>query len=172
MNSELDANIRTAIISQFSATLEMMRQTIAKCPDSLWYGDSLRNQFWRVAYHALFYVHFYLHPAEKDYVPWAKHRNEVESYVEEPERPDAKPYSQQEVLEYLDFCLTQIPTLLAGADLQAASGFHWLPFNKLELQLYNIRHLQQHVGELSEQLSDKTGIEIRWVGSKRSESRT
>jgi hypothetical protein len=47
--------------------------------------------------------------------------------------------------------------------MNAESGFHWLPFNKLELQFYNIRHLQQHVGELSEQLSDKTGLEIRWV---------
>src|SRR5262245_22629850 len=167
MDSELDATLRTAIISQYSAALEMMRQTILKCPDSFWYIAPIRNQFWRVAYHVLFYTHFYLHPTEKDFVPWLKHRNEVESYVkEEPEQPDAKSYSREESLEYLDFCLEQVQSQIAGLDLHAASGFSWLPFNKLELQFYNIRHLQQHVGELSEQLSDKTGIEITWVGSK------
>lgn len=167
MNSEQDAGIRAAIISQYAAALEMMRQTILKCPDSLWHDASLRNQCWRVAYHALFYVHFYLHPTERDFVPWSKHRNEVESYITgQPERPDAKPYSQGEVLEYLDFCLEQVQSKTASLDWQAESGFSWLPFNKLELQFYNIRHLQQHVGELSEQLSDKTGIEINWVKSK------
>jgi len=51
-------------------------------------------------------------------------------------------------------------------DLEAESGFHWLPFDKLELQFYNIRHVQQHTGELSERLGAKGEIEVRWVGKK------
>ncbi|MEZ4615731.1 MAG: hypothetical protein R2867_09500 [Caldilineaceae bacterium] len=33
---------------------------------------------------------------------------------------------------------------LAQTDLSAPSGFSWLPFTKFELQIYSIRHLQQH----------------------------
>jgi len=52
---------------------------------------------------------------------------------------------------------------VAAMDLQAESGFHWLPFNKLELQVYNIRHLQQHTGELCERLGAHGEIEVAWV---------
>jgi hypothetical protein len=36
--------------------------------------------------------------------------------------------------------------------LDAASGFDWLPFNRFELHLYNMRHLQHHTGQLTERL--------------------
>ena len=42
-------------------------------------------------------------------------------------------------------------------------GFYWLPFNKLELQFYNIRHIQQHTGELYERLGTRENIELDWV---------
>ncbi len=43
------------------------------------------------------------------------------------------------------------------------SGFFWLPFGKLELQFYNIRHLQHHTGELFERLG-AVGVTLDWVG--------
>jgi hypothetical protein len=33
----------------------------------------------------------------------------------------------------------------------------------LELQIYSIRHLMQHAGELMERLAARTGAEIDWV---------
>ena len=53
---------------------------------------------------------------------------------------------------------------MPALDLSAASGFSWLPFDKLELQIYNIRHLQQHVGDLSTFLMTEVNLEINWVG--------
>jgi len=53
---------------------------------------------------------------------------------------------------------------LPQTDLEAESGFYWLPFNKLELQFYNIRHIQQHTGELYERLGTRANIELDWVG--------
>jgi hypothetical protein len=52
-------------------------------------------------------------------------------------------------------------------DLEAASGFFWLPFDKLELQFYTIRHIQQHTGELMERLGTRANVEIDWVGMQR-----
>lgn len=160
-----DNTLRHAITSQYLAALAMLRQVIEKCPDELWLSNAMRNQMWRVAYHALYYAHLYAQPSVEDFVKWPKHRDEVESDAEH-ERADAEPYSRQELLEYLDFCNEEVKRRTAEADLQSHdSGFSWYPISKIEMQFVNIRHIQQHAGELAEQLSDKAGIEIRWVGA-------
>ena len=153
------------IKSQYWASLAMLRQAIEKCPDGLWADASYINPFWHIAFHTLFYTHFYLHPAEADFKPWAKHRDEVVSLSNPVE--ELTPYSKVEVLEYLDYCLLEMEKLVDSLDLEAESGFHWLPFNKLELQFYNIRHIMQHTGELCERLGAHGEIEVGWVGMKK-----
>jgi hypothetical protein len=36
----------------------------------------------------------------------------------------------------------------------------------LELQIYSIRHIMQHTGELMERLGTRIGAEIDWVGRR------
>jgi hypothetical protein len=55
------------------------------------------------------------------------------------------PYTKAEVLEYHGICCAEVEARVPALDLGAASGFHWLPFNEMELQFYNIRHLQHRV---------------------------
>lgn len=160
---DTDTLLRDSLVSQYRSALDMLRQTVEKCPDSLWYDTSLRNALWRVAYHALFYTHLYLQKTDREFVPWAKHRPEVEGGLSGGERADAKPYTQAEILEYLEFCEQEAISKTATVDFAAESGFHWYRCNKLEMQLVILRHLQMHTGELSEQISDKTGLEIHWV---------
>ncbi|MEA3334685.1 MAG: DinB family protein [Chloroflexota bacterium] len=162
-------DIRETIKSQYHATLEMMRTTITKCPVPLWEQAAPTNDFWRVAYHTLFFTHLYLQPSEADFVPWEKHRAESHFLGPLPWPPHrepeiGEPYSQAEVLEYLEFVASQIDAAVDSLDLSGESGFEWLPFDKLELQLYNIRHLQHHVGELGDRLGTQAGIDIDWVG--------
>jgi hypothetical protein len=47
--------------------------------------------------------------------------------------------------------------------LEAPSGFPFLPFNKLELQFYNIRHTQHHTGQLADRLRNAINIGTPWV---------
>jgi hypothetical protein len=148
------------IRSQYLATLEMLKAAIEKCPDALWNDPSDKNKFWHVAYHALFYTHLYLQPTEQDFRPWAKHRK-----AHDLAKP-ADPYSKEEVLEYLAFCQQQVIEQVPQLNLDAESGFDWLPFDKAELQIYTIRHLQQHAGELMERLGSRAGIDVDWVGVK------
>ncbi len=144
------------IQSQYLAALEMLKQAIVKCPAALWNAPGDKDKVWRTAYHTLFYVHLYLQKAEKDFTAWEKHHD-----------PDTGvPFSQEEVLEYLEFVQGQVRERVPLLDLEAESGFHWLPFNKLELQFYNIRHIQQHAGELYECLGTRENIELDWVGAK------
>lgn len=68
------------------------------------------------------------------------------------------------MLEYLDICKHEVMERVPRLDLESESGFYWLNFNKLELQIYSIRHVQQHAGELMERLGAGADIEINWVG--------
>jgi hypothetical protein len=146
--------------SQYLATLEMLKHAIEQCPDALWNDPVDKNKFWHVAYHALFYTHLYLQPTEQDFKPWVKHRKAHD--LAEP----AEPYSKEEVLEYLAFCQRQVIEQVPQLNLDAESGFDWLPFDKAELQIYNTRHIQQHAGELMERLGSRAGIDVDWVGMK------
>ena len=152
----MDINAR--IQSQFQAALEMLRRAVVQCPDELWTDSSYRNVFWRLAYHTLFYLHFYLQARAEDFIPWARHRPEYHRM-----QPGGEPYSKAEILEYCDLIRDQIDQLVPVSDLDAPSGFDWLPFNRLETHLYNMRHLQQHTGELSERLGAAANLEVDWV---------
>jgi hypothetical protein len=153
---------KKVIESQYKASLAMLRHAVEKCPDSLWADASYANPFWHVVYHTLFFTHLYLSPAEADFVPWEKHRDEIVSL----EKPVAEltPYSKTDLLDYLAHVLEQVQTQVDVLDLEVESGFHWLPFGKLELQFYNIRHIMQHTGELCERLGAHGEVEVDWVG--------
>lgn len=167
-------NIQTIIQSQYLAALEMLKQTIENCPESLWNRSSDKNKYWHVAYHAIFYAHLYLQPTEANFLPWEKHREEYQFMGQVPWPPHdqpkiGEPYTKAEMLEYLVFCQKQVVAIVPKLDLHAESGFSWLPFSKLELQFYSIRHIQQHTGELAERLG-QAGIDIHWVGAKSPET--
>ncbi len=151
--------IRQVVQGQYGAALAMLRATVTQCPETLWNDPADKNRFWHVAYHALFYVHLYLTPSLDDFQPWAKHREEYGRL----DVTRVTPYTQDEVLEFLDVCVAGAAQRMATLDFAAPSGFHWLPMNKLELQLYNIRHLQTHTGELAERLSQRADIDVGWV---------
>lgn len=164
-------DIHQIIQSQYLATLEMHRQAVVRCPDSMWRDETNKNRFWHVAYHALFYTHLYLQPTEEAFTPWEKHQPESQFMGPVPWPPHNlpqidRPYTREDVQAYHQVCLEQVAALVPTFDLHAPSGFSWLPFSKLELQFYNLRHLQQHVGELCERLGTAAGIDVDWVGSK------
>jgi hypothetical protein len=168
-------NLAEVIISQYLAALDMLKQTITKCPESIWNDPRDKTAFWRIAYHALFYTHLYLQESEKTFKGWANHRPDYHLLGPTPWPPHdlpkiGEPYDQATVLDYLAFCQQQVRDLVPRLDLDSeSSGFEWLPFGKLELQFYTIRHLQQHTGELMDRLGTRAAIEIDWVGMKHEE---
>ena len=145
----------------------MLRKAIKLCPEDLWLSGT-PNRTWHIAYHALFYTHFYLAPSEAEFVAWERHRPESNYFGAAPWKPDAaakihKPYTQAELLQYADFCRWEIEKQTAVLDFDAPSGFYWLPFNKLELQFYNLRHLAHHTGQIAERLRSQANIGLPWV---------
>jgi hypothetical protein len=108
-------NVKQVIQSQYLAALAMLKQVIVNCPQTVWDAPDDKFKFWSKSYHAIFFVHFYLQDAEKDFVPWEKHHD-----------PDGDiPFTKDEVLEYLAFAEKQVVERVPATNLEAESGFHW-----------------------------------------------
>ena len=76
------------------------------------------------------------------------------------------PYTRADLLDYLAVCRAQVDAHTPHLDPEAPSGFDWLPFSKLELQFYTIRHIQQHTGELMARLGADAERPLEWVGQR------
>ena len=64
------AAVAAGIASQHAASLEMLRSAILHMPEELWDNPDHANRSWRIAYHALWGVRFYLAASPEEYVPW------------------------------------------------------------------------------------------------------
>lgn len=168
-------DIRSVIRSQYRAAFDMLEAAVQAIPDSAWDRPEDENRSWQVAYHALFYMHFYAQPTEADFEPWEKGRAYLHVFGGRLPWPPfdvveiGEALSKADVLEYLALCRGHVDARTAELDLEAPSGFDWLPMNKLELQLYSLRHTMQHVGELYERVAKTSGAELPWVGMGRIE---
>lgn len=166
--SELD--IHEVLGRQYRASLKMLWQAITKCPEDLWLAPGYVNKFWHIAYHTLFYTHLYLQASEAEFSPWAKHRPDYQFLGSVPRPPSDRPkievpYSQAEILEFHEVCRAEIENRVRSVDLDSPSGFSWLRFGRLELHVYNLRHLQHHTGQLLDRLRTAENIGVTWVGT-------
>jgi DinB superfamily len=159
-------SIQAVLKSQYHASLAMLRDAIDACPAELWTDASYVNPFWQVAYHTLFYTHFYLQPSESAFVPWEHHRPKHNFFVSRWDATNsATHYSIDEMRAYCKLCDAMIDSAVDRLDLNAPdSGFPWYKMSKLEHQFVNLRHIQHHTGQLAERIRQATGRGVEWVG--------
>ena len=171
-----EAFLRTILKSQFHAALAMLRPGIEHCPDELWDSDRYPNRHWQIAYHALFFAHFYLSRDANSFRPWTHHQAECQYPDGIPGPVDAEsdlpvgpsPYTKEQVLEYWTFCDELVDPSLDEADLnREESGFYWYPIPKLEHLLVNIRHIQHHAAQLADRLRSVADYGVEWAGARR-----
>ena len=162
-------NIPAVLESQYLAALAMLAQAVDACAPEVWDDPADKNPTWRVAGHALFYTHLYLARDEKSFVAWEEHRAESQFLGALPWPPHdlpnpCDPYTKEQIGAYMEVCRRAVHEQLPETDLDAPSGFQWLPFNKLELQVYNIRHIQHHAGQIIDRVRVRQGTGTDWVG--------
>lgn len=160
--------MHAVIESQYRAALRMLRQAVARCPESLWNspgngeGTIYENRTWRIAYHVLFYTDLYLSPSEREFAPWDRgipNANFMNVPIEEEHN------TVDEILEYLGMIDDRLHEAIAAVPLdEPTSGFEWIPFSRFELHLYTIRHLQHHTGQLFERLRSNGMSDLGWIG--------
>lgn len=158
--------MKKEIVSQYRAALKMLMETIIKCPEETWEDEKNDNACWRLVYHALYYTDLYLAQSPDRHVPWRKHQENY-NYLGRVTR-DNQPiiieesYSKSDMQEYAEMIFKKCENSVNETIMQDKSGFRWLRMNKLEVHLYNMRHLQHHIGQLIEQLH-QVGIRgIKW----------
>jgi len=168
--------LRTSIWQQFGAAIDMLDNALRACPDQLW-RDRLWNnpserpeysQFWYIAYHALFWLDFYLSGSVEGFAPPAPFTlDELDPAGLLPERP----YTRDELQAYLDHgrqkCQATIESLTDEKARQRC-GFAWGEVSFAELLLYNMRHVQEHAAQLSLILGQKVGSAPGWVTKAKS----
>jgi DinB superfamily len=176
----MDSVWRTVLWKQVGAAIDMLDDVLVACPDSLWQERLWRTppppafppqfaEFWYVTFHTLVWLDLYLSGVpEEEFAPPAPFAQGVLDSVEAaPERP----YTREELRAYLasmrEKCHT---TLIALTDEQARRPveYPWMKEGEIvsyvELQLYNMRHVQGHAAQLS-LLLGQHGIQIDddWV---------
>ncbi|MGZ3637750.1 MAG: DinB family protein [Ktedonobacterales bacterium] len=162
----MDSLWRTMLWKQFGAAIDMLDNAVIACPDALWRqpvwhdpsypptGPEFWPEFWRIAYHAVFWLDLYLFGSEQGFAPPAPFRLTEQDDSSGQRRN--RPFSREELRTYLAYarenCRTTIETI---TDEQARQpvNFDWMREGEvvsyLELQLYSMRHIQEHAAQLS-----------------------
>jgi hypothetical protein len=153
-----------ALLSQYHAALGMLQSAIAQCPDALWADTQYASTYGQIAYHTLYFTGLYLSANETAFRPWSGHRQGAQQLGKAAE---VRTYLKPHVADYLKDILVSLESLLEYDQPDAPSGFEWLPFSRLELHLYNLRHIQHHTGQLIERLHAQGIQYIEWIGYRK-----
>ena len=158
---------------QFGAAIDMLSESLRDCPDELWekslWGDQPEqwmapgfSAFWYLGYHALFWLDLYLTGAEEGFAPPAP----FDLVEMDPAGVLPPTYTREELLRYLEYCRRKCQETIGAISNEQADRlcrFAWgeLPF--AELQLYNLRHVQEHGAQLRMFLGQQAGKSAKWV---------
>ena len=122
------------------------------------------SAFWYLGYHTLFWLDLYLTGAEEGFDPPPPFD------LIEMEEGETLPrvYTRAELLSFLELCRQRCrETINAMSSEQAhrLCRFSWAELPFAELQLYNLRHVQEHGAQLRLVLGQQTGQPTRWAGA-------
>ena len=158
-----ESDVPMAIARQLGAAIDMLDNALTACPDVLWDDGVGPRAFWYVAFHAIFWLDLYLFGSVEGFTPPAPFTlDELDPAGIIPDRP----YARTELRDYLAHCRRRLREAIAGLAAGGADRrcrFGWGEASYLELLLYNLRHVQHHVGQLNLLISRETGSAPRWV---------
>jgi hypothetical protein len=159
--------------NQFGAAIDMFGEAVRDCPDELWEKTLWEDQpgqwvaagfsaFWYLCYHTLFWLDLYLTGAEEGFAPPAPF-DLVEMDVDE---TLPRIYTREELLRYLEYCRQKCQETISALSTEQANRLCQFPWGELpfaELQLYNLRHVQEHGAQLLMFLGQQAGKSGDWV---------
>jgi hypothetical protein len=153
---------RNALWQQFGAAIDTLDDAVRACPDSLWsepvwidYSDHPVPEgytaFWNIAYHTLFWLDLYLFGTGEGFAPPAPFTlSELDPAGVVPDPPYDKDLLRRYLADIRARCQT-ILTALTDEPSARPCRFPWgrgQSVSYFELQLYNLRHVQEHAAQL------------------------
>lgn len=145
----MDSYIKNSVWQQFGSAIDMLEEAIRLCPDELWTAalwedteDARYGHFWFIAYHSLSWLDLYLTGSREGFKPPAPF---IRGALPE------NPYTKDDISKYLKDCREKCQTVIEGLSDEKARQichFEWMDLSFLELQLYSLRHVQEHSSQL------------------------
>jgi len=151
--------LKEMLWKQFGAVLDMLESSILVCRESFW--D--KKNFWYSVYHTIFWLDFYSSTEPDTFSPpepFTLSEFDPEGIL--PERV----YLKEELLHYLEYSRKKVFFLIDGLNEETSKErfiTKMKNYNRIEMIIYSMRHVQHHVGQLNlllRQNEDVTGI---WV---------
>ncbi len=156
----MDTLLRETIWRQFGASIDMLDNAIALCPNSFW---DTEKKFWYNAYHCLFFLDYYLTLTPKSFLPPSPF-----SLSEFEDRMPERTYTKEELRNYLQFCRKKCHDLIADLTKVLANSY-WvnesetMRYSVVEILLYNMRHVQHHAAQLNLLLRQEIDDAPEWI---------
>jgi hypothetical protein len=158
---------------QFGAAIDTLGDALRSCPDELWEKQLWADQpdqwvaagfssFWYLGYHALFWLDLYLTGAEEGFMP-----PEPFDLVEMDEGEVLpRTYSRRELLDYLQHCRQRCQETVETMSIDQANQLCRFPWGEIpfaELQIYSLRHVQEHAAQLHLFIGQQAGKASEWT---------
>ncbi|SEW51564.1 hypothetical protein SAMN04488122_4319 [Chitinophaga arvensicola] len=170
--------IIATLCRNFLAAIDMAHQVLVLAPEELLEKD---RRFFYMAYHSLIFLDYYLSDPVRDFHPKLSytihHADVLPAEAVDDVLPD-RIYTKDELLTFLretrGKCETQFRQMTGEKLLERwitdnEVDMHGLcpplvsHYSRLEILLYNLRHLQHHTGQLNLLLRLKANVAADWV---------
>lgn len=155
----MDAELKEILWRQFGAAIDMLEDSIRVCPESFW--D--KKNCWYSVYHTIFWIDYYSSAIPDTFYPPEPFT--LSEFDPKGILPD-RIYSKEELLNYLEFSRKKVFFLIDGLTEETAKD-RFITKNKnyniVEMILYNMRHVQHHVGQLNLLLRQNVDVAGKWV---------
>jgi len=173
---EMIAHLQKVLWNQFGASIDMLNDIIAMWPDQYW---NLDNKFYYLCFHTFLFLDYYLTIPPTNYtapLPFTMiSPEEIPQYAVDDLLP-RKLYTKKELLVSLQTCRQKCKHLIFGLAHETLEhpwldqpddivGGSTLRYSVLEILLYNLKHVQHHVGQLNLLLRKETGQAVAWISN-------
>jgi hypothetical protein len=154
----LNHSFKESLWHQFGASIDMLSNTIEKCPEQLWE----KNLFWYWAFHCLFYLDYYTCTDPDSFAPPAPF---TLSEFQANTMPD-RVYDKKTLLGYLEYNKEKARLLISSLNEENIQS-RWINayrnYDRFEIILYNMRHVQHHGAQLNLMLRQGMNDAAPWI---------
>lgn len=149
-------SLKDALWSQFGASIDMLINVIAGCPDDYFLNH---KRFYYIAFHSTIFLDYYLSIPPDTFsplLPFTQRKTEARPKEAIDDLIPDKIYSKQEIVDYLketrEKCKKLITSLTAEKlkeRFTEGNEPNDMDYSILEILLYNLRHTQHHTAQLN-----------------------
>ncbi|MFX0181743.1 MAG: DinB family protein [Candidatus Hodarchaeota archaeon] len=156
--------VSKALHEQYGAAIKMLENVLTSCPAEVWDERTSGPPFWQVAYHAMWYLDWYLGGSKEE------HEAFIPNFEGEPfenmDKLAKETLTREQLLNYLFDIKGKADQRIGQITIEALIQppvFEWHGNSVLSSMLYNLRHVMLHIGALNFRIL-REGIKLEnWV---------